>query len=193
MALDQSIIRSLGISEMDLFKGVINDIQKVFSIMVGRDDLLHLPMMIAPTSRLNDCVTAMVGMTGTCNGMVSLHVPDKLALDFASGMLDTEVAVLDDDVRDAIGEIASMIAGAFKQYISPGGTDVRLSTPSVIAGREYSFFAGKPDENLMLCFACNQASFVTNLFLKGTQERQGIGREWGIHAERSNEIFHHVH
>lgn len=167
MALDQSIIASLGLTESDLLKGMVSDVQEVFSTMVGKNNLLHLPLMLDPITHFEGCVTAMVGMAGAYNGVVSLHAPRKLALDFASNMLGVELTELDADVNDAFGEIANMIAGSFKQYLSRGGTDVRLSTPSVIAGRDYHVTAGSPDDTPMLCFASDEHSFLVNAFLQG--------------------------
>jgi chemotaxis protein CheX len=167
MALDQSVVTSLGLTEGDLLNGMINDIQEVFSTMVGMNDLLHLPLMLNHITHFEGCVTAMVGMAGTYNGVVSLHAPQKLALDFASGMLGMEVTEVDDDVHDAFGEIANMIAGSFKHYLSKGGSDIRLSTPSVIAGDDYSVTAGGPNDTLVLCFASEKHCFLVNAFVKG--------------------------
>jgi chemotaxis protein CheX len=41
---------------------------------------------------------------------------------------------VDDDVRDALGELANMIGGNLKSVMA---TDVRLSMPSVIDGTNY--------------------------------------------------------
>ena len=167
MALDQSVVALLGLTESDLLKGMIRDVQEVFSTMVGKDNLLHLPLMLDPITHFEGCVTAMVAMAGTYNGVVSLHAPQKLALDFASGMLGMDMTELDSDVHDALGEIANMIAGSFKHYLSKGGTDVRLSTPSVIAGKDYSVSAGNPGDTLTLCFAADEQCFLVNAFLTG--------------------------
>ena len=167
MALDQSVVASLGLTERDLFTRMVSDVQEVFSTMVGKSNLVCLPLMLDPITRFESCVTAMVGMTGTFNGVVSLHAPQKLALDFASGMLGMEVTEVDADVHDAMGEITNMIAGSFKHHLSSGGLDIRLSTPSVIAGSEYSISAGNPNDSLMLCFASDEQCFLVNTYLKG--------------------------
>jgi hypothetical protein len=41
----------------------------------------------------------------------------------------------EDDVRDSLGEIASMLAGSLKSVLPPG---VGLSMPSVVEGADYS-------------------------------------------------------
>ncbi|HEY4744407.1 MAG TPA: chemotaxis protein CheX [Desulfuromonadaceae bacterium] len=150
----------------DLSRQMISDIQKVFSTMVGRDDLLHLPLLLDPVTHFEDCVTAMVGLAGTYNGVVSLHAPRNLAMDFTAGMLGAEVSELDAEVHDAMGELANMIAGAVKLHLSRDGADIKISLPSVITGNEYFIATGKPDDTLSLGFATERHWFMVNAVLE---------------------------
>ena len=43
----------------------------------------------------------------------------------------------DDDVNDALGEIANLLGGGVKHLLSTSGLDVKLSTPTVISGASY--------------------------------------------------------
>ncbi len=52
-------------------------------------------------------------------------------------LLEDDPYELDQEVVDALGEITNMIAGNFKQHLSSKGSDVRLSTPAVVSGKEY--------------------------------------------------------
>lgn len=169
MALNQAVIESLGFTEDELTSRMTSNIQEVFSTMVGMDDLQHLPRQDHPPISFENCVTAMVGLAGTYNGLVCLHAPLNLAMVFTSGMLGMEVKEFDDDVRDAIGEIANMAAGSLKQHLSSGGADISLSTPSVVAGKEYSVAAGNPADSFTLHFAAEGESFMVS----ATLEKQG--------------------
>lgn len=153
-------------NESDLARRIVIDIKEIFSSMVGRDDLDHLPDLIDPVTPLENCVSAMVGMIGSYNGIVCLHTPKHLALDFASGMLGMDVAEVENEIHDAMGEIANMIAGVFKQHLSSGGLDIRLSTPSVATHEEYCITAGGPDGTLSLGFAAANKLFVVSASLK---------------------------
>jgi len=152
--------------EADLARRVICDVQELFRTMVGRDDLLHLPLMVDPVTHFEECVTAMVGLAGSYNGMISLHAPRNLALDFTSGMLGMEAAGLDEEVHDAMGELANMIAGAFKHHLSSTGLDIRISLPSIITGNEYFIATGKPDDTLSLGFATDREWFLVSAVLE---------------------------
>lgn len=166
MPLNLNGLESLHMTEGELVKLFIADIREVFSTMVGIEDLLHLPVQIEPVTEFSDCVTAMVGLAGGFSGMVSIHAPLTVALQVTSGMLGMEVAELDDDVRDAMGEIANMIAGSCKLHLSRGGADLRISTPSVVTGSEYAIASGTAANTVTLRFATDDDWFMVAITLE---------------------------
>lgn len=155
-----------GLTRDALAKGLVSDIQEVFSTMVGMEDLLHLPIEIEPMTHFENCVTAMVGLAGTYNGRVSLHANLDLAMNVTSKMLGIAVNDFNDDVTDALGEIDNMIAGSFKQHLSNGGADIKLSIPSVVTGKEYFVSSGNADDTLTLRFATDEDWFVVSVVLE---------------------------
>jgi chemotaxis protein CheX len=166
MSLPASVYEQLGISEEALVEQFHKDVQDVFTTMVGVEDLLHLPLQVDPKTHFSDCITAMVGFAGLYNGLVSLHVPQKLALSFTSTMIGMEVTELDEDVNDALGEIANMIAGSFKHHLSRDGHEVRLSTPSVVTGKEYVISSGSLNDTLTLLFDSNEEWFMISIVVE---------------------------
>ena len=166
MSFDQSIIEPLGLTEHDLVQLLTKDIQEVFSTMIGMETLLQVPMQIDPVTSFEQSVTAMVGLAGTYNGIVCLHTPRNLAMVFTSGMLGMDVAEFDDDVRDAVGEITNMIAGSLKQNLSSGGADIKLSTPSVVAGEKYFVSSGNQSNTLTLCFTTGEDCFLVSATMR---------------------------
>jgi chemotaxis protein CheX len=119
----------------------------------------------ATVTKFKDCVSAMVGFAGSFSGMVSINTPQKLAMAFTSQMLGMDITEFDDDVRDALGEIANMIGGSFKHHLVRDGHEVRLSTPSVISGEEYVMTVGSPDI-LTLIFASGEEHFIVSVYLE---------------------------
>jgi len=75
-------------------------------------------------------------------------------------MLGMEVAELNDDVNDAMGEIANMIAGSFKMHLSKSGLDINLSTPSVVHGKEYMITLGTNPDQIAVRFATDEDWFM---------------------------------
>ena len=166
MSLIASVVEAIHISEEELTKMLISDVKEVFSTMVGMENLLHLPSQIEPITHFEDCVTAMVGMAGTFSGLTSIHTPQRLALQITSSMLGMEVTEMDDDVSDALGEIANMIAGSFKMHLTKGGIEIRISTPSVVTGTDYVISAGNALDTITLRFATDEDWFIVSITLQ---------------------------
>jgi len=166
MPMSPETMKALNISEDELIAGLVADVREVFVTMVGVEDLEHLPLQIDVTTHFKECLTAMVGLAGTYNGLVSVHLPWPLAISFTSLMLGMEVTEIDDDVNDAMGEVANMVAGSFKQHFSKGGSDIHLSTPSVVNGSDYMVSSGSNIENISLNFAINEERFLVSLSIE---------------------------
>jgi chemotaxis protein CheX len=84
---------------------------------------------------LKDKVTSSVYLEGPWNGAVSLICSRAHACQLASRFMGVDPpAEVDDDVRDALGELANMIGGNIKSCLGP---EMQLSLPSVIDGSDY--------------------------------------------------------
>ena len=161
--ISAEILGQLTTTEEELVGHLDKDVREIFSTMVGVE--VSTSRTTATATTFKDCVSAMVGFAGSFSGMVSITTPQKLALAFTSQMLGMEIAELDDDVRDALGEIANMIAGSFKHHLVKDGHEVRISTPSVISGEEYVMTVGSPDI-LTLMFESGEEHFVVSVYLE---------------------------
>jgi chemotaxis protein CheX len=81
-------------------------------------------------------VTATVHFVGEWKGAVLLQITSQQACTLAARLIPVRLpAEFDDDVRDAMGELANMIAGNLKPVLPRG---VALSMPSVIEGSDYA-------------------------------------------------------
>ena len=80
----------------------------------------------------------MVGFTGELCGLLKLGTSSQSASVMACKMLGLQLAPQDVEVWDAIGEIANMIAGNFKNKLGGLGDGCMLSPPTVITGSDYS-------------------------------------------------------
>ena len=166
MPIKPETLSAINMTEDELIKSLINDVQDIFINMVGVEDLTATPVQIDVTTHFKECLTAMVGLAGTYNGLVCVHIPWPLAISFTSLMLGMEVTEIDADVNDAMGEIANMIAGSFKQHLSKGGSDIQLSTPSVVNGADYVVSSGNNLENISLKFAAGTEWFIASLSIE---------------------------
>ena len=115
------------------------------------------------TDKLSNChansVTGMVGMTGLYKGVLAIHASIEMAKKITSQMLFMDVDEVDEDVLDAMGEMANMLAGNIKAALSSNGKDIELSVPSAVTGEKYSLDIKTPGEHLIVPFTTDFGSF----------------------------------
>ncbi len=166
MAINESVIKQLNLSEDQLTDFLVGDMGTIFENMAGIANVSQRPKIIDPINVFTNCVTALVGLGGACSGLVSLHLPDLLAREFTSGMLGTPITSINRDVHDAIGELALMIAGSFKHHFVTNGHEAQLSTPSVISGERYVMTIGSPADSLTLMFRSGDENFLVSVYVE---------------------------
>jgi chemotaxis protein CheX len=88
-----------------------------------------------PSSSFGAELTSMIGLAGDLKGVIAIHCPAPVALAITGAMLGMELDSLDEDVKDAIGEIANMVAGGLKDAVSSTGLHIELSIPSTVIGK----------------------------------------------------------
>lgn len=85
---------------------------------------------------LESCVVASIGVAGEGGGTLFLRCSLDTAVELAAMLLGVSSSEIDPegDMRDAIGEIANMIAGNLKTKLAPTLPNLVLSIPKVIIG-----------------------------------------------------------
>jgi chemotaxis protein CheX len=107
-------------------------VDMVFTTMLG----LNVEPYPMPWVRPPDMVGSAVYFAGKWRGAVVLECTRRQACTFAQRLMSIGTPeAIDEDVRDALGELANMLAGNLKSVLPHG---VVLSMPSVIEGSDYS-------------------------------------------------------
>ncbi|MBW1765433.1 MAG: chemotaxis protein CheX [Deltaproteobacteria bacterium] len=83
-------------------------------------------------------VSAVIGLTGEVKGTISVSFTEKSILAIVSSMFGEEMKELNDDIKDAAGEIANMISGQARQKLEELGRSLKAAIPTVIMGRDHS-------------------------------------------------------
>ncbi|MSV34645.1 MAG: chemotaxis protein CheX [Bryobacterales bacterium] len=84
-----------------------------------------------------DGVEALVGIAGSWSGTGRICCSPQFACQVASAMLMTEYAGLNEEVLDAMAELANMIIGNVKTHFEESLGPLDLSIPMVIFGHNY--------------------------------------------------------
>lgn len=112
-------------------------VHEIFQSMLGVEPVLHAVVRTDQALK-NAGVAAIVGYAGEHEGTVIFTCGKPLAASFAELMLMEEGLDPDgEEVDDAMGEIANMIAGQVKNLVCEKGNEVQLSMPVIIHDGDY--------------------------------------------------------
>jgi len=150
---------------VDLSNSISQATQEIFQTML----MMEASPGQALTERSNkfsNSVSAIVGMAGPSKAMLAIHLPEPTALAVTSSFLMMEVEEVDEDVKDAIGELANMVAGSIKTDLNEQGMEFKLSIPSVICGEEYEIDCLADSEGAIMPFAIDGGDFLVEFQLQ---------------------------
>jgi chemotaxis protein CheX len=83
-------------------------------------------------------VTGIVGLTGETRGTLSVSFSEKCILSLVSKMFGEEVVAINEEVKDAVGEILNIVSGQARQKLETLGRSLKGAIPTVIAGKNHS-------------------------------------------------------
>lgn len=126
--------------------------REVFELMLSSK--LSIPDSSAASGPEKLDITSMVGLAGRLCGVLSINCDNKSAAIMTSKMLGVDPENAGPQLSDAMGEIANMVAGNFKNKVAGLGDGCMLSTPTVITGEDYQMhsLADTPGLELRLLF-----------------------------------------
>lgn len=144
-------------STMEIFTSMV-----MMDISVKNENLNHL-------GKLHNSITGMVGLAGMFKGVIAIHVPYTVAFAITSNFLGMDVNEMNEDVQDAIGEIANMLGGNIKTILSDKGKAIQLSLPSTISGAEYQLSSSGNVDRIVIEFAAAAGNFLVEFELEPTE------------------------
>jgi CheY-specific phosphatase CheX len=104
-----------------------------------------------------DQLTATIHLAGDWKGALALECGHKQACAFSGRFLSMDPPqVVDDVVRDVLGELANMIGGNLKCVLAGG---LKLSMPSVVDGPDHRLRVCRAGVKERLVFACVEGAF----------------------------------
>ncbi len=115
---------------------IITGTRDVFSTMLMVD--LDCEQVLEDTRcDMPSNLTSMIGLGGGLRGLLAIHCPASVAKNITGAFLGMDVDELNDDVKDAIGEIANMVAGNLKVSYARIDTNIELAIPTSIVGESF--------------------------------------------------------
>ncbi len=144
-------------------------VEEVFQLMLGvncdRISELH-PLTHDPEE---ESVTAVVGLGGLLSGACVFRCGALASMKIAARMTGMDFYELDDTVKDGIGEICNMLAGAWKGKTPDLAANCGLSVPAVITGRDYKLHVQAPEFKLNHVYRFENAIFEVTIVCDSLQ------------------------
>jgi chemotaxis protein CheX len=140
-------------------------VEEVFQLMLG----VACRREAGPVLHEQESVTAVVGFGGLLSGACVFRSGSSAAIKIAALMTGMEFDEIDDTVKDAIGEIGNMLAGAWKGKVPNLAANCGLSVPAVITGRDYNLHVQAPEFQLHHSYRFGESSFDVTIVCDGLQ------------------------
>ncbi len=104
-------------------------------------------------------ISGIIGLTGAKQGSVVVSFTKECALKVISAMLMEEYTELNDDVRDAVGEITNMISGDARKHLAELGLKFEAGIPTVISGKNHEISHSSDGPCIVIPFECDGLKF----------------------------------
>jgi chemotaxis protein CheX len=147
-------------------KNLDASVEEVFRLMLGVNCQRYMGQVEISEP---ESVTAVVGFGGLLSGACVFRSGASTAIKIAAHMTGMEFAEVDDTVKDGVGEICNMLAGAWKGKVPDLAANCGLSIPAVITGRDYKIHVQAPEFKLHHTFNFDDASFEVTIICDGMQ------------------------
>lgn len=148
---------------MELRNAIITATQDIFATMLMRD---VNPEEQPPQTPFASNISGMLGVSGDLSAMVTIHCPAAVATGITGAFLGIEVAEINADVKDAIGELVNMITGGIKDALSRDGLAVKLAVPTIVAGRSFRIACQGAAGREVVAFVLDEGTFLVEMKYK---------------------------
>lgn len=140
-------------------------VEEVFSLMMG---VVCAVIVDAPIQE-PETISAVIGLAGAMSGTCVLRGGERTATRMAAVLTGMEMESLDDTVKDAIGEICNMIAGAWKGKLPALASSCMLSTPTVVSGTNYQLHTQRPEFRIERYYQFENFTFAFTVVCESIQ------------------------
>jgi chemotaxis protein CheX len=111
-------------------------------------------------------VSGIIGLTGVANGSLALSFSENSILKIANNMLGGNYTEINDDVRDAVGEITNMISGDARKRLEAAGFIITAAIPTVVSGKNHQITHVIKGSSLIIPFEIDEGPFVVDVCLE---------------------------
>ncbi|MBF0170219.1 MAG: chemotaxis protein CheX [Nitrospinae bacterium] len=86
-------------------------------------------------------ISGVIGLTGASRGSIVLSFSEGAICAIVGGMLGMEFESMNDDVKDAVGELTNMISGDARRRLAEKGVIFEAGIPNIVSGHHHTIEA----------------------------------------------------
>jgi chemotaxis protein CheX len=117
-------------------------------------------------SSANGDVSGLVGITGETEGSLCITFSKECILFIIGKMLGEEQKEINNDVKDAVGELTNMISGDSRRRLQELGHTFQGAIPVVVSGEEHEVKHISKGPILSIPFSTQAGNFVVEVCFK---------------------------
>ena len=112
-------------------------------------------------------VSGIVGFTGETNGAVFITFDESCIVKVVSNMFGEQLNEINDDIKDAVGELTNMISGQARKELEEIGKVFQGGIPSVVSGKNHELRPMTKGPKIAIPFRTAFGSFTIEVALDG--------------------------
>ncbi len=141
---------------------ILSAVLNVLSTMAGIEARPGKPYLNKNRTAPHD-ITGLVGIQGHAAGVISVSLSEKLVLKVVGNMLYEQFDEINEDIKDAVGELTNMISGQARRILSESGMSFKAGTPGVVMGKGEPLAHIPSAPVLAVPFTCTEGELVVEI------------------------------
>ncbi|MBM4333033.1 MAG: chemotaxis protein CheX [Deltaproteobacteria bacterium] len=137
----------------------------VLKTMASLEPVAEKPFLKKGASASGD-VSGIVGITGEAEGSLCITFSRECILFIISQMLGEEQQEINEEVKDAVGELTNMISGDSRRRLQEIGYTFQGAIPTVVSGRGHEVKHISKGPILSIPFTTKAGSFIVEVCFK---------------------------
>lgn len=111
-------------------------------------------------------ITGIVGLIGEARGTISVSFTEECILSIVSNMFGEEIKELNEEVKDAVGEILNIVSGQARLKLESTGRILKGAIPTVIAGKNHTITHITRDTIIAVPFKTQNGDFTIEVCIE---------------------------
>ncbi|MFH0924717.1 MAG: chemotaxis protein CheX [bacterium] len=152
--------------DVNIINPFIESTDNLFSVMMNMSVTRGIPFIREDTKNSFYYISGIIGLAGDASGCVVVSFPLNVALRVVSKFVGEDAKEMNEEVKDAIGEVVNIIAGGAKKGLAEKGYVFKLSIPTVVTGNDHEISRSSDIPCIVIPFDTTVGRFVVEVSLK---------------------------